>query len=182
VVAELNVWLQEEPAKLSPLLTFLFLHRRGLFDLLDRYRWIPSFTTEPCSRYLLSAWEGEAEARELLKFLAAMLQGITFYPGIFRSLLRDRLLQTLKRWIREACEVLALRPVVLGLLVGLLEAEETTGGRAIFDFLKYDRELRVEGSRPRALAVEALTGGSWPRALIPRIERPRRAPRWFTVG
>jgi HEAT repeat protein len=179
VLAQLSLWMIEEREQLSPLLAFLFLHRQGLFDLLDRHKWFPgSFTSEACSRFLLSGRQGQADRGALLQFVERIAGGIPIFPGIFSHLLTTRLLQVLRRWAKEGCAVPGLRPVVLCLLAHLLEVDDAMLRGVLFQFLKTDPDFCVNGSRLRALAIEALTGAE-ATLSVTRVVRPVRAPNWF---
>lgn len=177
VLRELTSWMKSEPAKIAPLCAYLFLHRRGLIDLLDRHKWISgSFGTEASSRFLLSASRGPENAEVLREFLVTIFQALQVFPGLFRFILEQRFLQIMKSWSQESCKVVGLRPVVAGLLFSLLGSENAYLGKMIEHLLRGDPQFTARGSRLRALAVDALNGEG--REPVP-ISRPRRLPAWL---
>ncbi|HSK76930.1 MAG TPA: hypothetical protein VLQ45_10770 [Thermoanaerobaculia bacterium] len=179
VLSELISWMKAEPAKLAPLFAYLFLHRKGLIDLLDRHKWISGpFGTEACSRFLLSASRGPEEAAVLREFLERLFRSLQIFPGLFRHVLEQRFLQILRNWSQEGCKVIGLRPTVIGLLSGLLASENPYLRKTVDRFLRTDPHFTARGSRLRALAVDVLNGGGLDPA--PTVSpRPRRLPSWM---
>lgn len=179
VLRELITWMKAEPAKLAPLFTYLFLHRKGLIDLLDHHKWISgAFGTKPCSRFLLSASRGPEEAAVLREFLERIFRTLQVFPGLFQFLLEQRFLQILKNWSQEGCQVIGLRPTVVSLLCGLQASENPYLAKTVARFLRTDQHFTAKGSRLRALAVDVLNR----RGLAPvtaASPRARRLPAWM---
>lgn len=180
VLRELIPWMKTEPERLAPLAAYLFLHRKGLIDLLDRHKWISgSFGTEACSRFLLSASRGSEEAAVLREFLERIFRALQIFPGLFQFVLEQRFLQILRNWSQEGCKVIGLRPTVIGLLSGLLVSENPYLRKTVDRFLRTDHHFMARGSRLRALAVDVLNGGGLD--PVPTVSpRPRRLPAWMT--
>jgi hypothetical protein len=178
VLEELRDWMKSEPEKLAPLVAYLFLHRRGLIDLLDRHKWIDASSgMEPCSRFLLSASRGDTEMKNLTDFLERVFRSLRVFPGLFNSLLEERFLQVLRAWSQEGCKVIRLRPVVLQLYSNLLASSDSHLRQVIHRFLKTDQHFAARGSRLRALALDALAGNRGDPAPVVGV-RPRR-PGWL---
>ncbi len=179
VLEELIVWMKPEAGTLAPLLAYMFLHRKGLIDLLDRHPWIAgSVGPEPCSRFLLSASRGPEETRILQEFLEKIFRALPIFPGLFRFLLEQRLLQILRAWSQEGCKVIRLRPTVLRLFSGLLASKDAYLQKLVERFLRTDQHFAVRGSRLRAFAVDALSGRTSDAAPM-AAARPRRLPSWL---
>lgn len=179
VLRELIFWMKTEPEKLAPLIAYLFLHHRGLIDLLDRHKWISgSLGLESCSRFLLTASRGTEEAAVLQDFLERIFRSLPIFPGLFRFVLEQRFLQILRNWSQEGCRLLGLRPTVVGLLSGLLASHDSYLRKTIDRFLRTDPHFMARGSRLRALAIDTLSGKG--REPVPAAAlRPQRLPAWL---
>jgi hypothetical protein len=179
VLKKLIPWMKTEPEKLAPLVAYVFLHWKGLIDLLDRHKWISgSFGMEPCSRFLLSASRGPEEMAVLHELLERIFRALQIFPGFFKYILEQRFLQILRNWSQEGCKVIGLRPTVIGLLSALSASENAYLGKTIAHFLRTDPHFAARGSRLRALAADALSGRG--RDPVPEvIPRPRRLPAWM---
>src|SRR5262249_29681213 len=152
VLRELLAQMKAEPVKLAPLFAYLFLHQRGLIDLLDRYKWSSGDLETETSRFLLSSRSEGRDPMALGDLLEKMFSTLEAFPGFFRLLLERRFLEILKSWSREGCEVIGLRPTVARLLCVLLASKNEALRRRMGRFLETDPEFVVRGSRLQALA------------------------------
>jgi HEAT repeat protein len=178
VLRELLAQMKAEPVKLAPLFAYFFLHRYGLIDLLDRYKWSSSDFDTDTSRFLLASRQGERDPEALRELLEKIFLALETFPGFFRFLLERRFFEILKSWSQEGCEVIGLRPTV----VRLLSVLRATGNGALRSrlerFLETDPEFVVRGSRLQALARDVLAGQGL-EDVPARISRPRRLPGWL---
>jgi hypothetical protein len=170
--------MKAEPVKLAPLFAYLFLHRQGLIDLLDRNKWRSGGAGTATSRFLLASRPGERDPEALRELMERIFSALETFPGFFRSLLEKRFFAILKSWMREGCEILGLRPIVGRLLSALLASRNAALSRRMESFLETDPELSMRGSRLRALARDVLDGKGL-EALPPPPARPRRLPAWL---
>jgi hypothetical protein len=178
VLRELAVRMKAEPVTLAPLFAYLFLHRQGLIDLLDRNKWRSGAAGPATSRFLLAARPGERDPEALRNLLERIFSALEAFPGFFRSLLEKRFFAILKSWMKEGSEVIGLRSTVVRLLSALLTSGNTALRRRMESFLDNDPELSVRGSRLQALARDVRGGGDL-EALPPASPRPRRLPAWL---
>jgi hypothetical protein len=178
VLRELAARMKAEPVKLAPLFAYLFLHRQGLIDLLDRNKWRSGAAGPAASRFLLASRPGERDPDALRDLMERIFAALETFPGFFRSLLEKRFFAILKSWMREGCEVIGLRPTVVLLLSALLASRNMALRRRMESFLETDPELSVRGSRLRALARDVRDGGGL-EALPSPSARPRRLPAWL---
>jgi hypothetical protein len=178
VLRELLGRMKAEPVRLAPLVAYLFLHRQGLIDLLDRYPWRSSAFSTETSRFLLSSRSGNRDPEALRELLERIFSTLETFPGFFRFLLEQRFLDVLRSWSREGCEVAGLRPIVARLLAALLAAGNAALRQRMESFLEADPDFVVSGSRLRALARDVLGGKSLD-AVAAAAARPRRLPAWL---
>jgi hypothetical protein len=178
VLCRLTARMKGEPVRLAPLFAYLFLHRQGLIDLLDRYEWRSGAFGTETSRFLLSSRPGERDPEALRELLERIFSALEAFPGFFRSLLEERFFAVLTSWSREGCEVDGLRPTVVRLLSALRAAQNVALRRRMERFLETAPELTVRGSRLRALARDVLDGRS-PEAVPAASPRPQRLPAWM---
>jgi hypothetical protein len=178
VLRKLSARMKSEPVKLAPVFAYLFLHRKGLVDLLDRYKWSSGALSADASRFLLASRPGERDPEALLELLERVFSTLEAFPGFFRFLLEQRFFEILKSWSREGCEITGLRPTVARLLSALLASKNANLRRRMERFLETDPDFGVRGSRLRALARDVLDGKviEDAPALSPR---PRRLPAWM---
>jgi hypothetical protein len=178
VLRELLARMKAEPVKLAPLFTYLFLHQRGLIDLLDRHPWRSSAFSTETSRFLLSSRPGERDPEALHELLERIFSTLEAFPGFFRFLLEQRFFEILKSWSREGCEEAGLRPTVVRTLSSLRDSKNMALRRRMERFLETDPDLVVRGSRLRALARDVLDGKGL-EAVPETSPRPRRLPAWM---
>jgi hypothetical protein len=179
VLRKLSARMKADATQLAPVLAYLFLHRRGLIDLLDRYKWRTAAFSQETSRFLLSARPGESDPKALAELLDRIFLTLDAFPGFFRFLLEERFLAILKAWCREGCEIDGLRPVVAELLSALLAAKRGTLRRSLERFLETDADFRMSGTRLRALARDVLHGNLTTETAPPAAVHPRRLPAWI---
>ncbi len=178
VLSELTARMRKEPTKLAPLFAYLFLHRRGLFDLLDQHKWISSsLSLAPCSRFLITASRGPEDAATLIQFLEKIFGTLQTFPGVFQLVLEQRLLQVLRNWSKEGCQVIELRTTVIGLLNSLKSAGNPYLAKTVIHFLRTDRHFLTKGSRLHALGTDVLNGRGMDPIPVPLATR--RLPRWM---
>jgi hypothetical protein len=178
VLRELLTRMKAEPVTLAPLLAYLLLHRYGLIDLLDRYKWSSGSFSQGVSRFLLASRSEERDAEALPDLLARIFSTLEAFPGFFRFLLEQRFLEILKSWSREGCEEAGLRPVVVRLLSTLLNSKNMVLQRRLERFLETDPDFVVRGSRLQALARDVLDGKVF-EDVPSASSRPRRLPAWM---
>jgi hypothetical protein len=178
VLRELLARMKAEPVKLAPLFTYLFLHQRGLIDLLDRHPWRSGAFSTATSRFLLSSRPGERDPEALHELLERIFSTLEVFPGFFHFLLERRFFEILKSWSREGCEEAGLRPTVVRLLSSLRDSRNMALRRRVERFLETDPDLVVRGSRLRALARDVLDGKGL-EAVPETSPRPRRLPAWM---
>jgi hypothetical protein len=175
---ELLARMKAEPQQLAPLFTYLFLHRKGLIGLLDRYKWSSGAFDAETSRFLLSSRAGERDPEALRELLERIFSTLEAFPGLFRFLLEQRFFEILKSWSQEGCEVIGLRPTTVRLLSALLASRNAALRRRMERFLETDPEFVVRGSRLQALARDILDGKGLD-AVPQGGPRPRRLPAWM---
>jgi hypothetical protein len=178
VLRELLARMKAEPVKLAPLFAYLFLHQRGLIDLLDRHKWRSSAFSTETSRFLLSSRPGERDPEALRELLERIFCTLETFPGFFRFLLEQRFFEVLKSWSREGCEVVRLRPAAGRLLSALRASGNGALRRRMERFLEADPDFVIPGSRLQALAREVLDGRGFD-AVPEEPSRPRRLPAWL---
>ncbi len=178
VLRAVLVQMKAEPVKHAPLFTYFFLHRQGLIDLLDRYKWISGDFEGRVSRFLLTSRRGERDPEALRELLETIFATLDSFPGFFRSLLERRFLEILKSWGREGCEEPRLRPIVARFLSSLRNSKSSALRRRMERFLETDPDFVVPGSRLRALARDVLDGRGLEDAP-PAPSRSRRLPAWL---
>lgn len=178
VLRALLARMKAEPVKLAPLIGYFFLHRYGLIDLLDRYKWSSGAFSQGISRFLLASRPGERDPEALHELLERIFSTLEAFPGFFRFLLERRFFGILKNWSRDGCEEAGLRPVVVRLLFSLRASKNVALRQRMERFLETDPDFVVRGSRLRALAKDVLDGKGLD--VIPEASpRPRRLPAWM---
>lgn len=178
VLREVLARMKAEPVKLAPFFAYLFLHRQGVIDLLDRHKWSSSGFSTATSRFLLSSRLGERNPEALRELLDRIFSTLETFPGFFRSLLEQRFFDILKSWSREGCEVAGLRPAVGRLLSALQASGNEALRRRMQRFLEADPDFVIPGSRLQALARDVLDGKGLD-AVPEKSPAPRRLPAWL---
>jgi hypothetical protein len=178
VLRQVLTRMRADKDNLAPLLACIFLHRHGVFDLLDRYKWTSGACSDKTSRFLLASRPGERDSQALRELLEAIFSALTSFPGLFRFLLEQRFLEILKAWSRDGCAATVLRPTVLRLLAALRAAPDVDLRRTMEHFLIADPDLVESGSRLRALAQDVRDGKDLDAAPV-TLPRPRRLPSWL---
>jgi hypothetical protein len=160
VLEGLAEWMIDDPESLAPLVVYLFLHRRGLAYLMQRYKL--TLDSEGldlpmrCDRIVYSLRAGDEAVLTASSFLQRVFRNLDRFPKIFRRVLRDAYLTKLKEWAEEACEVAETRGAVVRLLAGLYDSPNPELNRAIDRLLRGDRDFGGQ-SRLHQIAVDVLT-------------------------
>lgn len=161
VLEGLAEWIAEDKKDLAPLTAYLFLHERGLANLMQRYRVTLDRDWQElpvrCDRIVYALGTGGEAIKRAQTLLCRVFRTLSRFPGLFREILREELFIRLKGWAREACEVPELRGAVVQLLAGLYNSQETELGDAIDRWLRGDRDFANRQSELYKLAVDVLT-------------------------
>lgn len=179
VLRKLGARMRSEPEKIAPLFAYLFLHRKGLFGLLDRYKWSSGGSNPGASRFLLSSKTGASDPEALRELLERIFIALDVFPAFFRSLLTQRFFEVLKSWCREGCDNPGLRATAARLLAALLISRNAGLRERVERSLATDPDFAVPGSRLRALARDVLDGKVNDEAVPAPAARPRRPPAWM---
>jgi hypothetical protein len=161
VLAGLAKWMAEDDETLAPLVIYLFLHERGLANLMQRYKltidrdWQDLPTR--CDRIVYALGTGGEAIERVQIFLRRVFRNLSRFPGLYREILREELFTKLKDWAREACKVPEIRGAVVELLARLYNSREAEFSDAIDRWLRGDHDFANRQSELHKIAVDVLT-------------------------
>jgi len=168
VLEGLADWMVEDKENLAPLVVFLFLHERGLANLMRRYKLtiVRDWRAKPmrCDRIVYALGAGDEANKRVQTFLLRIFRSLSRFPGLFREILRAELFAKLKDWAQEACEVPVLRDAVVQLLAELRNSRDAELSAAIDRWLRGDHDFANRESELHKIAVDVLT---WTREASP---------------
>lgn len=161
VLEAMRRWMRPGIPDFAPWIAFLSLRKRGVLGILEDFPLVPppddgtirtSDDRRACSRILLAGDEDEA-ITVVAEFLEAAYKTCEAFPLTLRSGLRRKLVAVLGGWMKQGASVDLVRPCTIAILARLLDAEDESLRKKVFDLIQQCAGGKEDESRDLALDI-----------------------------